>query len=134
MSFVSKNFKLLLDLKCSKLNKKYIIELANRQKIEICIIVKGCSLTVENHPFSIDFSPTTLGSFDVVIGMDWFSKNHPKVVCHRKIVRLPDLNDDFIENKVLKGYNKYFYLKIYVFYVIMKQCVRPSFQGTSQII
>ncbi|KAI3742549.1 hypothetical protein L1987_60234 [Smallanthus sonchifolius] len=30
-----------------------------------------------------------LGSFDVVIGMDWLSKNHAEIVCFEKIVQIP---------------------------------------------
>ncbi|KAD5960811.1 hypothetical protein E3N88_12283 [Mikania micrantha] len=33
--------------------------------------------------------PIALGSFDVVIGMDWLSKNQAEIVCHEKIVRIP---------------------------------------------
>ncbi|GKE59422.1 putative reverse transcriptase domain-containing protein, partial [Tanacetum coccineum] len=30
------------------------------------------------HPFNIDLMPINLGSFDVIIGMDWLAKNHAK--------------------------------------------------------
>lgn len=33
--------------------------------------------------------PITLGSFDVVIGMDWLSKNHPRIICDEKFVHIP---------------------------------------------
>ena len=33
--------------------------------------------------------PVTLGSFDVVIGMDWLAKNQAEIICHDKIVRIP---------------------------------------------
>ncbi|GJU15774.1 putative reverse transcriptase domain-containing protein, partial [Tanacetum coccineum] len=32
---------------------------------------------------------TDLGSFDVIIGMDWLAKNHAVIVCDEKIVRIP---------------------------------------------
>ncbi|KAD0254408.1 hypothetical protein E3N88_44556 [Mikania micrantha] len=31
----------------------------------------------------------TLGSFEVVVGMDWLSKNHAEMVCSEKLIRLP---------------------------------------------
>ncbi|GJW30309.1 hypothetical protein Tco_0047184 [Tanacetum coccineum] len=44
-----------------------------------------------------------LGSFDVIIGMDWFAKNHAVIVCDEKIVRIPYGNEILIvlvkENK-----------------------------------
>ncbi|GKD04314.1 putative reverse transcriptase domain-containing protein [Tanacetum coccineum] len=42
-----------------------------------------------NHPFNIDLLPVELGSFDVIIGMDWLSKYHAVIVCDRKIVCIP---------------------------------------------
>nr|GEW99345.1 reverse transcriptase domain-containing protein [Tanacetum cinerariifolium] len=32
---------------------------------------------------------TELGSFDVIIGMDWLAKYHPMIVCDEKIVHIP---------------------------------------------
>ncbi|XP_076898112.1 uncharacterized protein LOC143551598 [Bidens hawaiensis] len=49
----------------------------------------GCILTLEDHSFDIDLLPVELGSFDIVIGMDWLSKNHAEIVCHEKLVRIP---------------------------------------------
>nr|GEY26108.1 putative reverse transcriptase domain-containing protein [Tanacetum cinerariifolium] len=37
----------------------------------------------------IDLMPIKLGSFDVVIGMDWLSKNHAKILCDEKVVHIP---------------------------------------------
>ncbi|GJT47081.1 putative reverse transcriptase domain-containing protein [Tanacetum coccineum] len=34
-------------------------------------------------------SPVELGSFDVIIGMDWLAKYHAVIVCAEKIVRIP---------------------------------------------
>nr|GEW71110.1 putative reverse transcriptase domain-containing protein [Tanacetum cinerariifolium] len=33
--------------------------------------------------------PIKLGSFDVVIGMDWLSKYHAKIICDEKVVHIP---------------------------------------------
>nr|GEZ26323.1 putative reverse transcriptase domain-containing protein [Tanacetum cinerariifolium] len=33
--------------------------------------------------------PIKLGSFDVVIGMDWLSKNHAKILCDEKVIHIP---------------------------------------------
>ncbi|GKE21373.1 hypothetical protein Tco_1432885, partial [Tanacetum coccineum] len=32
---------------------------------------------------------TELGSFDIIIGMDWLANNHAMIVCDEKIVRIP---------------------------------------------
>ena len=36
--------------------------------------------------------PIQLGSFDVVVGMDWLSKHRARIVCDEKTVHIP-LND-----------------------------------------
>ncbi|GKF27123.1 putative reverse transcriptase domain-containing protein [Tanacetum coccineum] len=33
--------------------------------------------------------PIKLGSFDVVIGMDWLSKYHATIVCEEKVIHIP---------------------------------------------
>ncbi|GKF32379.1 putative reverse transcriptase domain-containing protein, partial [Tanacetum coccineum] len=52
-------------------------------------VIKGCTLTLLNQPFEIDLMPIKLGSFDVVIGMDWLSKYHVKILCDEKVVHIP---------------------------------------------
>ncbi|GJS41739.1 putative reverse transcriptase domain-containing protein [Tanacetum coccineum] len=33
--------------------------------------------------------PIKIGSFDVVIGMDWLSKYHARIICDEKVIRIP---------------------------------------------
>ncbi|GJS56149.1 putative reverse transcriptase domain-containing protein [Tanacetum coccineum] len=40
--------------------------------------------------------PVGLGSFDVIIGMDWLTKYHAVIVCDEKIVRIPYGSEDFV--------------------------------------
>nr|GEX56652.1 reverse transcriptase domain-containing protein [Tanacetum cinerariifolium] len=49
---------------------------------------QGCTLTLLNQPFKIDLMPIKLDSFDVVIGMDWLSKYHAKILCDEKVVHI----------------------------------------------
>nr|GEX07097.1 putative reverse transcriptase domain-containing protein [Tanacetum cinerariifolium] len=41
------------------------------------------------HPFDIDLMPVELGSFDVIIGMDWLAKYHTLIVCDEKVIHIP---------------------------------------------
>nr|GEU92265.1 reverse transcriptase domain-containing protein [Tanacetum cinerariifolium] len=41
------------------------------------------------HPFNIDLMPVELGSFDVIISMDWLAKYHALIVCDEKVVHIP---------------------------------------------
>ncbi|GJV73003.1 putative reverse transcriptase domain-containing protein [Tanacetum coccineum] len=52
-------------------------------------VITDCTLNFMNHPFNIDLMPVPLSSFDVIIGMDWLTKNHGVIICDEKIVRVP---------------------------------------------
>nr|GEY16422.1 putative reverse transcriptase domain-containing protein [Tanacetum cinerariifolium] len=47
--------------------------------------------------FKIDLLPTRLGSFDVIVGMDWLSYHRAVIVCYEKIVRVPLPNGEILE-------------------------------------
>ncbi|GJV04173.1 putative reverse transcriptase domain-containing protein [Tanacetum coccineum] len=64
-SFISTKFAPLLNVKPSIVSPGYVIEVAN------------------------DLIPMGHGSFDVIVGMDWLSKNKAEIVCHEKVVRIP---------------------------------------------
>ncbi|GJS63513.1 putative reverse transcriptase domain-containing protein [Tanacetum coccineum] len=75
-SFVSSTFSALLDVAPSNLNTSYSVELANGRISEINVVLRGCTLGLLGHPFDIDLIPVELGSFDVIIDMDWLVKYH----------------------------------------------------------
>ncbi|GJZ98010.1 putative reverse transcriptase domain-containing protein [Tanacetum coccineum] len=56
----------------------------------------SCTLNFMNHPFNIDLMPVPLGSFDVIIGMDWLTKYHGVIIYDEKIVRVPFGKDTLI--------------------------------------
>ncbi|XP_022027627.1 uncharacterized protein LOC110928877 [Helianthus annuus] len=89
LSFVLKNFEPFLCSPTSKLSKKYSIELANGKLIETSEVVRNCSIRLDDYSFSIYLLPVELGSFDVVVGMDWLSKNKAEIKCSEKQVRIP---------------------------------------------
>ncbi|GKA14837.1 putative reverse transcriptase domain-containing protein [Tanacetum coccineum] len=60
-------------------------ELADGKIIGVNTIIRGCTLNFMNHPFNIDLMPVPLGSFDVIIGMDWLTKYHGVIICDEKI-------------------------------------------------
>nr|GEU45259.1 hypothetical protein [Tanacetum cinerariifolium] len=88
-SFVSSTLSALLDVTPSTLNVSYVVELANGRISETNTVLRGCSLGLLGHPFNIDQMPVELGSFDVIIDMDWLANHHAIIVCDEKIVRIP---------------------------------------------
>ncbi|GKE51615.1 putative reverse transcriptase domain-containing protein [Tanacetum coccineum] len=88
-SFVLTTFSVLLDVAPSTLDTSYAVELADGRISETNVVLRGCTLGLLGHPFDIDLMPVELGSFDVIIGMDWLAKYHALIVCDEKVVRIP---------------------------------------------
>ncbi|GJW43731.1 putative reverse transcriptase domain-containing protein [Tanacetum coccineum] len=88
-NFVSTTFSAMIDITPIRLENHYDVELANGKIIGVNTIIRGCTLNFMNHPFNIDLMPVPLGSFDVIIGMDWLTKYYGVIICDEKIVRVP---------------------------------------------
>ncbi|GJS55347.1 reverse transcriptase domain-containing protein [Tanacetum coccineum] len=67
----------------------YDIEMLNGNLVGTITIIQGCTLILLIQPFEIDLMPIELGSFDVVIGMDWLSKYHARIICDEKVIHIP---------------------------------------------
>nr|GEY47741.1 hypothetical protein [Tanacetum cinerariifolium] len=73
----------------------YEVELADGRVVSMSTFLKGCTLNLVNHIFEIDLMPIELGTFDVIIGMDWLVKHDAAIICGEKVVHIP------YENKML---------------------------------
>nr|GEU53729.1 putative reverse transcriptase domain-containing protein [Tanacetum cinerariifolium] len=71
------------------LDHDYNVELADGRIVGLNTIIQGCTINFLNRPFNIDLIPVELGSFDVIIGMDWLAKYHAVIICAEKIVHIP---------------------------------------------
>ncbi|GJX64318.1 putative reverse transcriptase domain-containing protein [Tanacetum coccineum] len=79
-SFVSTAFSSQIDIAPTVLDHDYAVELADGRIIGVNTIIRSCTLNFLNHPFNIDLMPVEMGSFDVIIGMDWLSKYQAVIV------------------------------------------------------
>ncbi|GJR33844.1 putative reverse transcriptase domain-containing protein [Tanacetum coccineum] len=95
-SFVNTKFSSLLDIKPIKIEDSYEVELADGRVASTNTILRGCTLSLVNHVFEIDLMPIELGTFDVIIGMDWFVKHDAVIVYGDKVVRIPYGNKTLI--------------------------------------
>ncbi|KAD3066671.1 hypothetical protein E3N88_34551 [Mikania micrantha] len=95
-SFISSEFSKLLDITPTPLDYKYTVELADGKLIETQHVFRGCVMVLADRELEIDLMPVTLGSFDVVVGMDWLSANQAEIVCNEKIVRVTLRNGEQI--------------------------------------
>ncbi|KAI3821269.1 hypothetical protein L1987_08833 [Smallanthus sonchifolius] len=88
-SFVSLNFEPLLAKTRSQLEKTFTVDVANGDSLTIESVIYDCSLELNEHTFPINLVPMPLGSFDIIIGMDWLSNHHAEVICFEKCIRIP---------------------------------------------
>ncbi|GJS22264.1 putative reverse transcriptase domain-containing protein [Tanacetum coccineum] len=92
-SFISTAFSSLINIAPTPLENCYDVELADGKLVGIDTIIRGCTLNFLDHPFNIDLMPVELGSFDVIIGMDWLRRCHAVIVCDEKLVQVPYGNE-----------------------------------------
>ncbi|GJT46329.1 putative reverse transcriptase domain-containing protein [Tanacetum coccineum] len=94
-SFVNTSFSHLIDINPVRLDTSYEVELADGRVASTNTVLRGCTLNLLNHLFKIDLMPIELGTFDVVIRMDWLVEQDAVIVCGKKVVHIP------VKNKTL---------------------------------
>ncbi|GJW72174.1 putative reverse transcriptase domain-containing protein [Tanacetum coccineum] len=88
-SFISTAFRSLINIALTPLENSYDVELADGKIVGIDTIIRGYTLNFLDYPFNIDLMPIELGSFDVIIGMDWLRRCHAVIVCDEKLLQVP---------------------------------------------
>ncbi|GKC40831.1 putative reverse transcriptase domain-containing protein [Tanacetum coccineum] len=89
ISFVSTNFSTLIDIESVELDTSYEVKLADGKVVSTNNVLIGCTLNLLNCSFPIDLMVIELGSFDIIIGMDWLSRYDAAILCREKKVRIP---------------------------------------------
>nr|GEV57170.1 reverse transcriptase domain-containing protein [Tanacetum cinerariifolium] len=96
-SFVSTTFTPFIDIAPATLDTRYDVELAYGKVVGTNIVLRGFTLALFNHVFKIDLLLTRLGSFDVIVRMDWLSNHRVEIVCFEKIVQISLPNGETLE-------------------------------------
>ncbi|KAJ9544849.1 hypothetical protein OSB04_024556 [Centaurea solstitialis] len=91
-SYVSLEFRPKINKKSQNLKEEHIIEYSNGELVKASKVVRKCTLGLSGKEFSIDLIPIKIGSFDIIVGMDWMSNHQATICCAEKIVMiaLPD--------------------------------------------
>ncbi|GJT18116.1 putative reverse transcriptase domain-containing protein [Tanacetum coccineum] len=84
------------------LRKEKLYAKFSNEMVDGNLVSTNTVLILLNQPFKIDLMLIKLGSFDVVIGMDWLSKYHAKILCNKKVVHI--LIDG--ETLIIRGYHQ----------------------------
>nr|GEU76045.1 reverse transcriptase domain-containing protein [Tanacetum cinerariifolium] len=101
-SFISISLASMLNISPITIDAFYNIEMADENLVSTNTIIQVCTLTLLNQPFKIDLMPIKLGSFDIVVGMDWLSKYHARIICDEKAVHIL-IDDDTLIIRDLPG-------------------------------
>nr|GEZ97474.1 hypothetical protein [Tanacetum cinerariifolium] len=88
-SFVSTIFSTLIDIEPVELDISYEVKLADEKVVSTNNVLIGYTLNLLNRYFPIDLMVIELGSFDIIIGIDWLSRYDAAILCGEKKVRIP---------------------------------------------
>ncbi|GKD48076.1 putative reverse transcriptase domain-containing protein [Tanacetum coccineum] len=113
----------LIDIKPVRLNTSYEVELADGKIVSTNTVLRGCTLNLMNHLFEIDLMPIELGTFDIIIGMDWLVERDAVIVCGKKEVHIPVKNEMLVV-KSNKGVSR---LKV-ISCIKARKCVEKGIQ------
>eukprot|EP00253_Pinus_taeda_P013617 PITA_13617 len=95
LSYVSPKVVERCKLQSTKFKNPWLVQLAMGAKRRVGAKIKDCSFTIAGQPVMADLNVLPLGSYDILIGMDWLEKNWPLVDCKTKIIYFKD----FLGNK-----------------------------------
>nr|GEV63061.1 hypothetical protein [Tanacetum cinerariifolium] len=95
-SFVDIKFSHLIDIKPVKLNSSYEVKLADGKVVSTNSVLRGCTLNLHDHLFDIDLMSIELGTFDVIVRMDWLVKRDALIVFGKKEVYVPYKNKTLV--------------------------------------
>lgn len=90
-------------LVASRQGIKWQVKLASGSKVVVEKLVQGCSLDIGALTTKVDLQILSLGSYDVVLGMDWLSAHRAMIDCHHKAVWCIDDSKKEVEIMVFKG-------------------------------
>ena len=76
------------------------VELASGAKVSVSSMVQSCQMQIGDMSTRTDLRITPLGSYDVVLGMDWLYAHSTKMDCRQKRVECVD--DDSISREIFE--------------------------------
>jgi len=73
-------------LEKSKHGKSWLVQLATGTKRKVSEVVEKCPLMLNDLPSQAELNVLPLGSYDILISMDWLDVHKSKLYCYNKIV------------------------------------------------
>eukprot|EP00253_Pinus_taeda_P011652 PITA_11652 len=90
LSYVSPKVVEQCSLHSVKFKNPWLVQLATGAKRRVAAKISNCSFTIAGQPVTADLNVLPLGSYDILIGMDWLEKHWSLVDCKTKIIYYRD--------------------------------------------
>eukprot|EP00253_Pinus_taeda_P023048 PITA_23048 len=90
LSYVSPKIVERCKLQPFKFKNPWLVQLAMGAKRRVTTRIKDCSFTIAGQPVMADLNVLPLGSYDILIGMDWLERHWLLVDCKTKIIYYKD--------------------------------------------
>ncbi|XP_076951065.1 uncharacterized protein LOC143624232 [Bidens hawaiensis] len=88
LSFIDNSFCSLLNEPLIKLNKTLSVETASGEIVKISEALENEKNHLAGYILPICLLPMSLAGFDIVLGMDWLSDNHARIICNNKTIEV----------------------------------------------
>ncbi|KAJ9536067.1 hypothetical protein OSB04_un000770 [Centaurea solstitialis] len=87
-SFVSFSFIDHLRVKPKVLDYVLVVDTFDNRQVSVNGLFDDCSIIVEGCSIPIKLFPVPINEFDVIVGIDWLTKNHAWIGCDEKIIHI----------------------------------------------
>eukprot|EP00253_Pinus_taeda_P016057 PITA_16057 len=90
LSYVSPKVVERCNLQCVKFKNPWLVQLATGAKRRVTAKINDCPFIIADQPVMADLNILPLGSYDILIGMDWLEKHWSLVDCKTKVIYYRD--------------------------------------------
>eukprot|EP00253_Pinus_taeda_P014052 PITA_14052 len=102
LSYVNTKVVECCNLQSVKFKNPWLVQLATGAKRRVTAKINDCSFTIADQPITADLNILPLGSYDILIGMDWLEKHWSLVDCKTKIIYYRDQEGNSKEMQGIK--------------------------------
>jgi hypothetical protein len=90
-------------LQRKKHTKAWLVQLAIGRRRKVEEVVEACPIQMEGFHTQADMNVLPLGSYDMLLGMDWLAAHKEKLKCYEKTLECEDEEGNMI---ILQGIRK----------------------------
>ena len=90
LSYISPKIVEHCKLQSEKFRNPWLVQLTTGAKRRVLAKINNCSFGIAGQPITTDLNVLPLGSYDILIGMDWLEKHWSLVNCKTKTIYYKD--------------------------------------------